>query len=145
MLCEGQTEWAKNGRYTGTTELDLTEIGRQQVGIGYRPPRHWQRQSHRRSQACQVFVSPRSRAQQTFDLLFGETLAEALTDAGRVTVTEELAEWDYGAYEGLVTNEIIARRRDQGLDKERPWNIWEDGCENGEYERMNPEPRAVHH
>lgn len=81
---------------------------------------------------AQVFVSPRNRAQQTFDLLFDEKQAQALRDANKVTTTGDLAEWDYGMYEGLVTSEIRGRRRDQGLDKERPWNIWKDGCEDGE-------------
>ncbi|KAI4208588.1 MAG: hypothetical protein LQ346_000098 [Caloplaca aetnensis] len=87
---------------------------------------------------ARVFVSPRKRAQQTFGLLFDEKQAQALTDANKVTMTEDLAEWDYGNYEGLVTTEIRARRRNQGLDNERPWNIWKDGCENGEYERVSP-------
>ncbi|KAI4178157.1 MAG: hypothetical protein LQ348_005676, partial [Seirophora lacunosa] len=128
---EGQTEWTKNGRYTGTTELDLTDVGRQQVlgtsrvvvGMGnlIDPAR-----------LGQVFVSPRNRAQQTFDLLFGEVQAKALKVDNKVETAVELAEWNYGAYEGLLTSEILARRRGQGLDQGTPWNIWIDGCENGE-------------
>lgn len=79
-----------------------------------------------------VFVSPRKRAQTTFDLLFDGAGKDALQRKGIVTTTAELAEWDYGKYEGLVTKEIRARRKEQGLDKEVPWDIWRDGCENGE-------------
>ncbi|CAI4588515.1 AIF_collapsed_G0032050.mRNA.1.CDS.1 [Saccharomyces cerevisiae] len=32
----------------------------------------------------------------------------------------------------MLTREIIELRKSRGLDKERPWNIWRDGCENGE-------------
>ncbi|KAL8681520.1 MAG: hypothetical protein Q9186_002336 [Xanthomendoza sp. 1 TL-2023] len=79
-----------------------------------------------------VFVSPRKRAQQTFDLLFAEGgIQNSLRDVD-VTTTDELAEWLYGAYEGLKTHEIHTLRREHGLDLERPWNIWKDGCENGE-------------
>lgn len=48
-------------------------------------------------------------------------------------LTEDIAEWDYGDYEGLVVREIRARRKEKGLDREREWNIWRDGCEGGEY------------
>lgn len=39
-------------------------------------------------------------------------------------VEADLAEWDYGDYEGL---------RSEGIRKERPhWNIFRDGCPHGE-------------
>ena len=52
--------------------------------------------------------------------------------AEKVEITNDLAEWDYGEYEGLLTKEIRAKRKQQGLDTERDWDIWRDGCENGE-------------
>ena len=48
------------------------------------------------------------------------------------STTEKLAEWDYGEYEGLKEHEIRKLRQDRGLDKEKPWDIWRDGCEGGE-------------
>ena len=39
-------------------------------------------------------------------------------------VEPDLAEWDYGDYEGLRTPEIQKERMD--------WNIFADGCPNGE-------------
>lgn len=79
-----------------------------------------------------MFISPRNRAQTTFDLLFDGVGKEELVKDEKVTTTEELAEWDYGKYEGLFTKEIRALRKDQGLDQEKPWDIWRDGCEDGE-------------
>ena len=81
-----------------------------------------------------VFVSPRRRARRTYDLLFAEegSSSTLFEQDGRVTVTEEIAEWDYGDYEGLRTGEIRARRKGKGLDGDRPWDIWRDGCEGGE-------------
>jgi broad specificity phosphatase PhoE len=81
-----------------------------------------------------IWVSPRKRAQQTFQCLFGgnETESGSSVDADKVTVAEEIAEWDYGDYEGLLVNEIRQKRKDQNLDKEGPWSIWRDGCEGGE-------------
>lgn len=76
------------------------------------------------SKLSHVFVSPRKRAQTTFDLLFDGVGKESLEENGKVSTTQELAEWDYGKYEGLLTGEIRARRKEQGLDKERSceWN-----------------------
>jgi broad specificity phosphatase PhoE len=81
--------------------------------------------------AC-VFVSPRTRAQSTFELLFDASEKRVLQAAGKVKITEKLAEWEYGIYEGLKDGEIRASRKERGLDGEKPWDIWSDGCEEGE-------------
>jgi broad specificity phosphatase PhoE len=83
------------------------------------------------SKVTRVFVSPRKRAQTTFDLLFGKGDG-CIIDSSKITVTEEIAEWNYGEYEGLLTPEIVARRSAQGMDRDKPWDIWRDGCEGGE-------------
>lgn len=84
------------------------------------------------TRVARVWISPRKRAQQTFRLLFsGGDRGSGIAD--KVTLTEDIAEWDYGDYEGLVVREIRARRKEKGLDQEREWNIWRDGCEGGEY------------
>lgn len=80
------------------------------------------------SNLAHIFCSPRRRAQQTLALLFGD----AVDVSTKTTTTEEIAEWGYGKYEGLKTEEIRERRREQGLDRETPWHIWRDGCEDGE-------------
>lgn len=69
---------------------------------------------------------------QTFQIAFSEADQQALKDAGKISETERLAEWDYGQYEGLLTKEIRALRKEHGLDTEQPWDIWRDGCEGGE-------------
>ena len=84
------------------------------------------------ARVARVWISPRKRAQQTFRLLFnGGDHDSGLTD--KITLTEDIAEWEYGDYEGLVVREIRARRKEKSLDREREWNIWRDGCEGGEY------------
>lgn len=35
-------------------------------------------------------------------------------------------------YEGLLPNEIKEKRASHGLDKDKKFNIWQDGCEGGE-------------
>ena len=74
-----------------------------------------------------MWVSPRKRAQETFHLLFDRKLPD------EVEATENIAEWDYGDYEGLLVQDIRSRRKEKGLDREREWSIWRDGCEGGEY------------
>lgn len=78
-----------------------------------------------------IWVSPRKRAKRTFDLLFGDGGPAITSD--KVTITEDIAEWDYGDYEGLVVEEIIRRRKAKGLDPDRKYSVWRDGCEGGEY------------
>lgn len=84
---------------------------------------------------AQVFVSPRKRAQQTLQLLFESYNDDegSHLDNLNVTVTEDLVEWNYGIYEGLLASEIRAGRKGRGLDEDRDWEIWRDGCEEGEY------------
>lgn len=77
-----------------------------------------------------IFVSPRVRAVKTFEHLISASSA-AMT--GKITFTEDIAEWNYGDYEGLKDQEIRELRKTRGLDLEKKWNIWSDGCEGGEY------------
>ncbi|GAP91996.1 putative histidine phosphatase clade-1 [Rosellinia necatrix] len=132
FLCRhGETEWTINGRHTGITELDLTANGVNQVrGSGallVGPGKLIDPAT-----VTQVFVSPRKRAQTTYGLLFGGDVFHSQVPAEKVMLTDEIAEWNYGDYEGLVTSEIQARRRANGLDSDSHWDIWRDGCEGGE-------------
>lgn len=69
---------------------------------------------------------------QTFDIAFSAPDKKMLQDASKVSQTERLAEWNYGLYEGLLTRDIRALRKEHGLDADKPWDIWRDGCESGE-------------
>jgi probable phosphoglycerate mutase len=62
-----------------------------------------------------VWSSPSQRARRTADLAGFRARLEPVDD---------LAEWDYGTYEGLTTKEILA-------DHPR-WNLFGDGCPQGE-------------
>jgi broad specificity phosphatase PhoE len=76
-----------------------------------------------------VFVSPRKRAGRTWEIFVEEG---GMKNGVKVEKTENIAEWGYGDYEGKLTKEINAMRKERGLDKEKPWDIWRDGCEGGE-------------
>ncbi|HEY2666854.1 MAG TPA: histidine phosphatase family protein [Actinomycetota bacterium] len=107
LVRHGDTEWAVQGRHTGRTDVPLTERGRQQaVSLA----RLLQGRKFAR-----VLVSPLQRALETCRLAGFGDVAE---------VREDLAEWDYGGYEGRTTPEILA---------ERPgWTLWDDGVPGGE-------------
>lgn len=119
---------AKSGRFTGITDIELTGAGANQVSlaatrlVGAGKLLDPLRLAH-------VFVSPRVRAVRTFELLLAPSSGVV---AGKVTYTEDIAEWNYGDYEGLKDQEIRLLRKQRGLDLERRWNIWSDGCEGGE-------------
>lgn len=90
------------------------------------------------------YVSPRRRAQRTLELL-GLCCAEKFpwqeerthsneqvrTNA-KVQITDDIREWDYGSYEGLTSAQIREQRKQSG---EAVWDIWKDGCPDGEYVR----------
>lgn len=107
LIRHGETAWSLTGRHTGRTDVPLTERGEQQAArLG--PHLSGLRFSH-------VFTSPRQRARRTAELAGFGPVARAEPD---------LAEWDYGAYEGRTSAEI---RADQP-----GWNVFRDGCPSGE-------------
>lgn len=90
------------------------------------------------------YVSPRTRAQRTLELLeigCKERLPwteqrksekeEPIRTEATVEITEAIREWDYGDYEGLTSKQIRELREKNG---EGPWDIWKDGCPGGEYD-----------
>ena len=112
LVRHGSTTWSSAGRHTGRTDVPLDPVGERQAialaglvgpllaaGPGGRPP---------------VLVSPLVRAVRTAEL------------AGLVpySVDDDLAEWDYGAFEGLTTAQI--REQVPG------WTVFSGPCPGGE-------------
>lgn len=103
----GETAWSRSGQHTGRTDLPLTPdgeaaaraLGARLAGVA----------------VDLVLTSPLARARRTCELAgFG---AAARVDA-------DLVEWNYGAYEGRRTADIL---------QERPgWKLFRDGCPDGE-------------
>ncbi|MEU9830210.1 histidine phosphatase family protein [Streptosporangium sp. NPDC048047] len=106
LLRHGETEWSRNGRHTGRTDLPLTERGEAQA-------RALARLVAERSFDL-VLVSPAARARRTAELA-------GLTD---YEIDPDLWEWDYGGYEGITTPVIR---------EDRPgWYLWRDGVVPGD-------------
>jgi broad specificity phosphatase PhoE len=117
LVRHGETEWSVSGQHTSWTDLPLTQHGEEQ-------------------------------AKSLAPLLSGRTFALALTSPlGRAIRTAELAglsgavpdpdlhEWDYGAYEGVTTNEIHRTRHD--------WYLWTDGVPPGRNGHLGESPAEV--
>jgi broad specificity phosphatase PhoE len=106
LVRHGETEWSRAHKHTSYTDLPLTEEGERQA------------KALARTLASRRFVavlsSPRQRALRTAELA-GLTVT---------AVDEDLAEWNYGDYEGLTTAEIRHTRPG--------WSLWTDGCPGGE-------------
>jgi probable phosphoglycerate mutase len=107
LIRHGQTAWSVSGQHTGLTELPLTPEGRaaarrlapRLAGIDF----------------ALVLASPLERARTTCEL------------AGlgaRMQIDPDLAEWSYGAYEGLTPDEVHRTAPD--------WMVFTDGCPGGE-------------
>ena len=107
LVRHGETEWSSAGRHTSFTDLPLTARGREEArplagrlaGVRF----------------ALVLTSPRRRARETCELAGLAAPAE---------VDDDLAEWDYGSYEGRTTAEI--RRTVPG------WTIFTHGAPGGE-------------
>ncbi|KAF5712377.1 histidine phosphatase superfamily clade-1 [Fusarium mundagurra] len=127
LIRHGQTEWSKVGKYTGITDIELTDTGKKEamaLGDSFVGPN----KLIDPSSLVHIFVSPRNRARETFELVT-EQHPELRQ---RATFTEDLREWDHGDYEGLTTQQIRDVRVENGLDLSSEWSIWAGGCEGGE-------------
>ena len=107
LVRHGETAWSLAGRHTGLTDLPLTEHGEQNARrLGERL---------RGLKFANVFTSPLQRAARTCELAGFKVVAE---------IDQDLAEWNYGDYDGRRTAEIRV---------ERPgWQLFRDGCPGGE-------------
>lgn len=110
LVRHGATEWSEDGRHTGRTDLPLIDKGRRQAD---RLPPLLATLSE--GALPLVFTSPLARSVET---------ARRAVPGVEATVVDALAEYDYGAYEGLTAAQI---------DERQPgWNLFEDGCPGGE-------------
>lgn len=89
LVRHGETEWLLSGQHTGRTDIPLTAHGEDEARkLG---PCLWGIQF-----AC-VLTSPRQRARRTCEFAGLGSAAE---------IEPDLAEWDYGDYEGQRSADI---------------------------------------
>jgi probable phosphoglycerate mutase len=106
ILCRhGETAWSQTGHHTGSTDVPLTKTGEKQAAKLSAPLAKYD--------IAKSFSSPRIRARDTARL------------AGfHPHLDPDLAEWDYGKYEGLTSEQIALENPD--------WNLFTDGAPGGE-------------
>lgn len=103
LFRHGETEWSLSGQHTGRTDIPLTGRGKDGARqLGHRL---------RDIEFVHVLTSPRRRARRTSQLA-------ALRKTAKIE--PDLAEWDYGDYEGIRSADIRIARPD--------WNLFRDGC-----------------
>ena len=107
VIRHGATEWSRNGRHTGRTDLPLLPDGEAEAAATGRL-------LHGREFAL-VLCSPLSRARRTCELAGYLDQAETCPD---------LLEWDYGDYEGVTTK--VIRETVPG------WTVWDSPVLGGE-------------
>jgi probable phosphoglycerate mutase len=103
----GETAWSLSGQHTGTTDIPLTDNGRR-LAERMRPVLA-------KEEFALVLCSPMQRARETCEL------------AGlgnKAAIDHDLAEWDYGEYEGQTPRQIH--------ESAPGWLIFRDGCPGGE-------------
>lgn len=103
----GETAWTISRQHTGVTDLPLTARGEAEAArLGARLEG---------LTIASVLTSPLQRAVRTCELAgFGP----------RADIEPDLLEWNYGAYEGRTSADILAERPD--------WQLFRDGCPGGE-------------
>jgi probable phosphoglycerate mutase len=107
LVRHGATEWSLSGKHTGRSDIPLTSDGEEAAR------RLAGRLQGQRFSA--VWSSPSQRALRTCALA---------GFASESAINPDLAEWDYGSYEGITTREILAQRPE--------WQLFRDGCPQGE-------------
>jgi probable phosphoglycerate mutase len=108
LVRHGETEWSRDGRHTGRTDIPLTPDGEKVARfLG-------QRLRRLGVEPLRVLSSPRERAIETARLA-GFEMPE---------ISHLLAEVDYGEYEGRTTADIRSEVPD--------WDLFRDGTPGGE-------------
>jgi probable phosphoglycerate mutase len=107
LIRHGETEWSLSGQHTGSTDIPLTDHG--EAAARLLAPVLADRDF------SLVLCSPLQRARRTCELA---------GLGGQASIDPDLAEWNYGSYEGLTPAAI--REQHPG------WLVFRDGCPAGE-------------
>jgi broad specificity phosphatase PhoE len=107
LIRHGETEWSLSGQHTGSTDIPLTEHGEAMARLlaPVLADRNF----------SLVLCSPLQRARRTCELA---------GLAGQASIDPDLAEWNYGSYEGLTPSVIRGQNPS--------WLVFRDGCPDGE-------------
>ena len=105
LIRHGETEWSRSGQHTGRSDIALTDRGRAQAEALGR---------ELKDKTLTVWTSPLQRARET----------SRLAGFDSPMVDPDLAEWNYGIYEGRTTAQIRADVPN--------WSVWDSPIVDGE-------------
>jgi len=105
LVRHGETEWSSQGRHTGLTDIPLTSRGEAEAALVPGTLRGWS--------FAAVYSSPLSRATETARLAGFDPELDS-----------NLVEWDYGQWEGMRNEEIVAAHPG--------WSKWTGPVPDGE-------------
>ncbi|MEV4944916.1 histidine phosphatase family protein [Streptomyces sp. NPDC053755] len=105
LVRHGETAWSGSGRHTGRTDIPLTPRGEHQAAT------------------LAPFFAGRSFARVLTSTLRRAVHTAELAGLTPAVADPDLSEWDYGAYEGLTTPDILRTRPG--------WSLWTDGVPDG--------------
>jgi broad specificity phosphatase PhoE len=110
LIRHGETAWSRELKHTGRTDIPLTAAG-EAAAAALAPDLAARR-------IVAAFSSPAKRAMRTAEL------AGLTTVPSGMKTDHDLAEWDYGGYEGRTSSDIY---------RQRPgWYLWRDGVIPGD-------------
>ncbi|KAF7118364.1 hypothetical protein CNMCM5793_007878 [Aspergillus hiratsukae] len=159
LIRHGETEGTQGKQHISTIDHPLSPSGEKQVEWTRDQPLAAHVYCHHKREIWKLkenfntsYITPNRRDRQTCEILrlgvhqhqhfYDRATKQTTTTAippvrgdvaeATIQITSCLDEWNYGEYEGLTTDQIWAKRKQAGLDKERPWSVWEDGCPGGE-------------
>ncbi|MGI9608103.1 MAG: histidine phosphatase family protein [Acidimicrobiales bacterium] len=107
LVRHGETEWSRDDKHTGRTDIPLTARGRREASLVAPTLDGWDFVGR--------FSSPLVRASET---------AKLARVGSAITIDDDLVEWDYGVYEGRRTVDILV--------DEPGWSKWTDPIPDGE-------------
>jgi probable phosphoglycerate mutase len=110
LIRHGETAWTAQRRHTGRTDLPLDDEG--------------ERRARQLAPFLATFADVASATVLTSPLLRARQTCALAGLAERAIIDPDLAEWDYGEFEGTRTDDL---RRD-----DPQWSIWTATVEHGE-------------
>lgn len=126
FIRHGQTDWNAEGRYQGSRDIPLNDVGRAQADLNGKLLRQLFQRDGRTPGEFTWHVSPLGRTMETMDRVraaFDVALPEAVPD-------RRLVEVSFGIYEGRLHSELSAG--EMAIAGERDASFWDFRPPSGE-------------
>lgn len=119
FIRHGETAWNAEGRYQGSRDIPLNDVGRAQAEQNGRLLKGLLQRSGRNSEEFDWYVSPLSRTRETM-----ERVQSAFRDAppAKIVPDDRLIEISFGIYEGQLHTEVAANA--MPIAGEREASFW---------------------